>query len=110
MVVKSEEGLYQCVVCGDTFDFYGRAKKHESLCGIQKLDSFMNMQIQDADINDLDIPEMDPVHGRQMKIGEKYIGACAKCGTTITSEHVYHEPRGIYECPKCQKLVNENRC
>lgn len=98
---KQNNGYYKCETCGKKGDNYRKMKKHERLCGIDKISGY----VEDVEnIWNLDIPENDPNNSRQLKLGEELLGRCSVCDERIISKDRLEEGRELFECRNCGKI------
>ena len=94
---------YECNICGKDFEHKSRARDHQRVCGISKIDEF----VDDADsliaLEDSSEAEVD--NSIQLNVGEAFVGRCPKCEKVVTSRHVFNDLKNLYECPKCDNIV-----
>jgi predicted RNA-binding Zn-ribbon protein involved in translation (DUF1610 family) len=106
MVEKLNSGAYKCKRCGRTIEDHKKAKKHQRLCGIDRLTSYIE--------NSENLVGMFPENGkgkteastRQLSISNVVKGECVKCGSKVVSNDRFKDGTDLYECQKCGKINN----
>ena len=93
---------YKCETCSRHITNYRQAKKHERLCGLEKLNAYIPKVENIVHYNKDDEGSKENI---QLKIGERFIGECPKCGSNITSRNDYNNIKNYFECPRCEKVV-----
>jgi len=105
MVDKLQPGEYECEVCGRRISGHRKAKRHERLCGIDKISGYYEGV---ENIWNLEIPDMKDSsteeNTRQLKIGESFLGYCSKCDSRIISENRFKDGSDLFECDVCGKI------
>lgn len=98
---KLNNGYYKCETCGRKMDNHRKMKRHERLCGIDKISGYIEGV---ENIWNLDIPENDTTETRQIKLGEEVLGRCSVCDSRMISKDRLKEGRNLFECGNCGKI------
>jgi len=106
MVKKLSSGDYECKHCGNIIGNYKKALGHEGVCADSKLAEYLDNIGQTTD---LEIKGFETSETKQIKLGETMLGRCGNCSHAITTKNRFKDMNNMFECPRCEKIINKNK-